>query len=102
MSACLVGSEMCIGASVGTVDRAVYGVRDLGYQGRVLIRCDGEPALKALRDAIVKGLPGGATPVVTPVGESQSNGRMEGAVRLVQCPVLSRLHISRSRRASPL
>ncbi len=69
---------------VETVDRAVTGVRELGYRGRVLIRCDGEPALKALRDAIVKGLPDGATPVVTPVGESQSNGGIEGAVRIVK------------------
>ena len=28
---------------VETVDRAVTGVRELGYRGRVLIRCDGEP-----------------------------------------------------------
>ncbi len=69
---------------VETVDRAVAGVRELGYRGRVLIRCDGEPALKALRDAIVKGLPDGATPVITPVGESQSNGGIEGAVRIVK------------------
>ncbi len=58
---------------VETVDRAVAGVHDLGYRGRVLIRCDGEPALKALRDAIVKGLPDGATPVGTPGGGRPSN-----------------------------
>jgi hypothetical protein len=69
---------------VETVDRAVSGVRELGYRGRVLIRCDGEPALTALRDAIIKGLPDGATPVKTPVGESQSNGGIEGAVRIVK------------------
>ena len=69
---------------VETVDRAVSGVRELGYRGRVLIRCDGEPALKALRNAIVKGLPDGATPIVTPVGESQSNGGIEVAVRTVK------------------
>ncbi len=57
-----------------TVDRAVAGVNSLGYRGRVLIRCDGEPALGALRDAITKAMPDGATPVVTPVGESASNG----------------------------
>ncbi len=51
-----------------TVDRAVAGVRDLGYRGRVLIRCDGEPALGALRNAIIAALPDGATPVTTPVG----------------------------------
>jgi hypothetical protein len=67
-----------------TVDRAVTGIRELGYRGRVLIRTDGEPALLALRNAIIKGLPDGATPVVTPVGESQSNGGVEGAVKIVK------------------
>jgi hypothetical protein len=76
---------------VETVDRAVAGVRELGYRGRVLIRCDGEHALTALRDAVVKGLPDGATPVVTPVGESQSNGGIEGAVRIVKG--LLRVHL---------
>jgi hypothetical protein len=77
---------------VETVDRAVAGVRELGYRGRVLIRCDGEPALKALRDAIVKGLPDGATPITTPVGESQSNGGIEVAVRTVKG--LLRVHLA--------
>ncbi len=40
-----------------TVDRAVTGIRELGYRGRVLIRTDGEPALLALRNAIIKGCP---------------------------------------------
>ena len=35
-----------------TVNRAVAGVHELGYRGRVLIRTDGEGALKALRNAI--------------------------------------------------
>ncbi len=59
---------------VETVDRAVEGIRQLGYSGRVLIRTDGEPALVSLRNAIIKGLPDGATPISTPVGESSSNG----------------------------
>ncbi len=69
---------------VETVDRAVTGVRQLGYNGRVLIRTDGEPALLALRNAIIKGLPDGATPISTPVGESSSNGGIEGAVKIVK------------------
>ncbi len=76
---------------VETVDRAVTGVRELGYRGRVLIRCDGEPALTALRNAIVKGLPDGATPIVTPVGESQSNGGIEVAVRTLKGLLRARL-----------
>ncbi len=50
----------------------------------MLIRTDGEPALKALRNAIVKGLPDGATPLTTPVGESPSTGGIEGAVLSVR------------------
>jgi hypothetical protein len=65
-----------------TVDRAVAGIRELGYRGRVLIRCDGEPALVALRNAITAALPDGATPLTTPVGESSSNGGIEGAVKI--------------------
>ena len=75
-----------------TVDRAVAGIRDLGYQGRVLIRCDGEPALTALRDAIIKALPDGATPVKTPVGESSSNGGIEQAIRTFKG--LLRVHLA--------
>jgi hypothetical protein len=77
---------------VETVDRAVTGVRELGYRGRVLIRCDGEPALKALRNSIIKELPDGATPITTPVGESQSNGGIEVAVRTVKG--LLRVHLA--------
>ncbi len=67
-----------------TVKRAVAGVHDLGYRGRVLIRTDGENALKSLRNAITAGLPDGATPITTPVGESASNGGIEGAVKIVK------------------
>ncbi len=74
------------------VDRAVIGVRELGYRGRVLIRTDGEPALVALRDAIIKALPEGATPIKTPVGESASNGGVEGAVRFFKG--LLRVHLA--------
>ena len=75
-----------------TIDRAVSGIRDLGYRGRVLIRCDGEPALTALRDAIIKALPDGATPVKTPVGESSSNGGVEQAIRTLKG--LLRVHLA--------
>jgi hypothetical protein len=75
-----------------TVNRAVAGVRELGYRGRVLIRTDGEPALLALRNAITQALPDGATPISTPVGESASNGGIEGAVKIVKG--LLRVHLA--------
>jgi hypothetical protein len=74
------------------VDRAVAGVRELGYRGRVLIRTDGENALTALRDAIIQALPEGATPIKTPVGESSSNGGIEGGVRIFKG--LLRVHLA--------
>ncbi len=75
-----------------TVIRAVAGVHDLGYRGRVLIRTDGEHALKALRNAITAALPDGATPITTPVGESASNGGIEGSVKIVKG--LLRVHLA--------
>jgi hypothetical protein len=75
-----------------TVDRAVSGIRELGYRGRVLIRTDGEPALVALRNAIIAALPEGATPLATPVGESASNGGIEGAVKIIKG--LLRVHLA--------
>jgi hypothetical protein len=75
-----------------TVDRAVAGIRELGYRGRVLIRCDGEPALVALRNAVTRALPDGATPLTTPVGESSSNGGIEGAVKILKG--LLRVHLA--------
>ena len=98
------------------VDRAVVGVRELGYRGRVLIRTDGEPALVALSNAIMKALPEGATPIKTPVAESSSNGGVEGGVRIFKvllCVHLAALerrigakfpsnhHVPRRRRAAP-
>ena len=74
------------------VDRAVAGVRGLGYRGRVLIRTDGEPALVALRNAIIQALPEGATPIETPVAESASNGGIEGGVRIFKG--LLRVHLA--------
>ena len=60
------------------VERAVAGIRDLGYRGRVLIRTDGEPALVALSNAVIVHLPEGATPIKTPVGESAPTGASKG------------------------
>ncbi len=49
-----------------TVDRAVAGIRELGYRRRVLIRCDGEPALVALRNAVLAALPAGCLVYTSP------------------------------------
>ena len=66
----------------GTVERAVQGINELGHRGRVTIKTDGEPALIALRDALIAKLPEGAAPIGPPAGESQSNGAIENGVKV--------------------
>ena len=56
-------------SSEDTVLKAVGGVMHLGYRGRVLIKCDNEPAIKALREAIMAKLPEGTIPVAPAAGE---------------------------------
>ena len=66
------------------VDHATQAVRDFGHPGMVLIKTDNEPALIALRDAVIRHLPAGAAPVPTPVRESESNGSVENGVKLLK------------------
>ena len=75
-----------------TVLKAVEGVLHLGYRGRVLIKCDNEPAILALREAIIARLPDGAIPVAPAPGESASNGVVENAVKIAKG--LMRVHLS--------
>jgi hypothetical protein len=56
----------------GTVERAVQGINELGHRGRVAIKTDNEPALVALRDALIAKLPEGAVPVSPPSGERRA------------------------------
>lgn len=76
----------------GTADRAVQGIRDLGHRGPVVFKTDNEPALLALREALMARLPEGAIPVTSPAGESQSNGAVENAVKLFKG--LLRVHLA--------
>ena len=78
-------------SSEDTVLKAVDGVLHLGYRGRVLVKCDGEPAIKALRTAIMEKLPEGAIPIATAAGESASNGVAENAVKITKG--LMRVHL---------
>ena len=50
-----------------------------------MIKCDQEPAIKALRSCITQELSGVAViPEESSVGESRSNGEVERAVRTVK------------------
>ena len=74
------------------VQRAVEGVHDLGHRGPVVIKTDNEPAVLALREAIMKELHEGALPVQPTPGESESNGVVESGVRLFKG--LLRVHLA--------
>ena len=74
-----------------TVLKAVEGVLHLGYRGRVLIKCDNEPAMLSLRTATIAKLPEGAIPVEPAPGESASNGVVENAVKIAKG--LMRVHL---------
>ena len=73
------------GADLETaVERAADGVRELGHRGQIVLKTDNEPALMALREAVMAKLPGGAIPIQPPPGESQSNGGIENGVKLIK------------------
>jgi hypothetical protein len=74
-----------------SVTKAAEGVLHLGYRGRVLIKCDNEPAMTAFRAALMTKLPEGAIPVAPPAGESASNGVVENAVKVAKG--LMRVHL---------
>ncbi len=74
-----------------SVTKAAEGVLHLGYRGRVLIKCDNEPAMTAFRTALMTKLPEGAIPVAPPAGESASNGVVENAVKVAKG--LMRVHL---------
>jgi len=73
------------GADLETaVERAADGVREFGHRGQIVLKVDNEPALLALREAVMAKLPGGAIPVQSPPGESQSNGGTENGVKWIK------------------
>ena len=55
-----------------------------GSNGHIIMKCDNENAVKALRDAVGRLLGGRIIPENPPKGESQSNGRIEEAGRTVR------------------
>ena len=62
--------------------RAAEGIKSFGHKGKIIIKVDNEPALKALREEVTKKLDDGVIPVEPPVKESQSNASVENAVKL--------------------
>ena len=80
------------------VDRGLKGIIDFGHRGAILVKTDNEPALIALRDALLARLPEGAAPVLVPVRESESNGAIENGVKMFKG--LLRVHLAALERKS--
>ena len=60
---------------------AAAGIAELGYRGRVWVKCDNEPALRALRQAVMAKLEG-ACPIDPPEHESHASGIVESGVKV--------------------
>jgi hypothetical protein len=64
----------------GTINRVLENIRRLGYK-RIVIKSDQEPALTDLVNGIIEARDDETIHEHSPVGESQSNGVVERAVR---------------------
>ncbi len=64
------------GVNPYAVMRTAQNVKLLGYD-KIVFKCDQEPAIVALRDAVKRELQMAVVPEESPVGESQSNGEVE-------------------------
>ena len=68
------------------VRRIGKDLEEMGYGGaRIILKCDQENPIAAVQQEVIKNRPDVATvPRHSPAGESQSNGRVENAIRSVQ------------------
>ena len=68
------------------VKRIGKDLEEMGYGGaRIILKCDQENPIAAVQQEVIKNRPDVATiPRHSPAGESQSNGRVENAIRRVQ------------------
>ena len=71
------------GVDEHTVARIAQDIKNLGYK-KIILKSDQEPAILALKEEIRRTLDIDVIMEESPVGESQSNGRVERAVRTVK------------------
>ena len=71
---------------------ACEGIKELGYNNRVWLKVDNEPALLALRARVMTALHHAAAPLEVPAHESQSNGGVENGVKMFKGVL--RVHLS--------
>ena len=71
------------------VARVAQDIKNFGYR-KIIFKSDQEPAILALKDEVRRALDQDVIMEASPVGESQSNGRVENAVRRVKGQVRTR------------
>ena len=72
-----------------SVDKCLGFIDEVGDKAtRVIVKTDQEPALKALRDAIINKLDKNLVAEESPVEESQSNGEIENAIILIEIAII--------------
>ena len=81
------------GAADGsTVGRVFKGIREMGIRAPCIVKCDGEPAVEALREELMSRMGEGVVPQDPPQGESESNGAVENGVKLLKG--MARVHLA--------
>ena len=75
------------------VERTIKDIEGFGYGGcAVKLKCDQESAIMDLQKSICNTRAAKTVPVNSPVGDSQSNGRVENAIRRVQAGIRTLKH----------
>lgn len=67
------------GSDPFSIQMILEGLRFLGH-GKIILQCDGEHAIKSLRESVRERWSHGASIRVTPKGSHQSNGTVERAI----------------------
>ena len=66
------------------VKQCLRDIKNFGYHHTILIRSDGEPAIRDLLDRVCQLRASETLLEVTPAGDSKSNGRAERAVQAIE------------------
>ena len=73
------------------VEAALRGIHEFGHRDKVILKADGEPAAKALKEEVLKRMPGGGFASQPVAHEHESNGTIENGVKLFKG--LFRVHL---------
>ena len=64
------------------VEAALRGINEFGHRGKIILKADGEPALKALREQVLRRMDGGGLAAQPVAHEHESNGSVENGVKM--------------------